>query len=119
MTDVVIFTTSVATNWKTKKDTYRIKQLLDTKKVPYTEVGILKTLVCRVHTLRFGLGQQRGPYGQVDLALEPLRRSAMRDVGQCATIPQVHAKGKVSVAAAQKRARRQPLAGPDICCCSL
>ena len=38
MADVVIYHTSVATDWKTKKDTYRIKQLLETKKVPYTEV---------------------------------------------------------------------------------
>ena len=38
MTDVVIYTTSMATTSKIKKDTYRIKQLLDTKKVPYTEV---------------------------------------------------------------------------------
>ena len=40
MTDVVIYTTSMATTSKIKKDTYRIKQLLDTKKVPYTEVTI-------------------------------------------------------------------------------
>lgn len=42
MTDVVIFTTSMATTSKIKKDTYRIKQLLDTKKVPYKEVRLIR-----------------------------------------------------------------------------
>ena len=35
---------------------------------------------------------------QVDFALDPSRRLGMREVGQCSTVPQVHAKGKVSKA---------------------
>ena len=41
MSQVTLWMTSCASDRKTKKDIYRLKQLLDTKRVPYSEVRML------------------------------------------------------------------------------
>lgn len=49
---VELFTTSSGHNAKTKKDCYRLRSLLDVKKIDYTEVSFLSLVPHPRHCIR-------------------------------------------------------------------
>ena len=94
MVEVIVYLTSCPATLKLKSDITRLKSLLDTKKVAYTEVS---GPISSKTTVRPSVsGDDPSQVLQVDLATEPAsRRHEMVEKSGSKAIPQLHVAGKV------------------------
>ena len=89
MAKVVLYSTSCASTLKMKTDISRVKQLLQIKKVDYEEVCLA------VAAIRETSGSQVYSHVQIDLAVEPRRRSEMLVASDgVSSLPQLHLNNK-------------------------
>ena len=88
--------TSTPTTLKLKHDIKRIQELLAAKQIPYEEVSVFRTVTMCILALT---PAPKHPIllSQVDLAVEPTRRSDMMlNSDGLRSLPQLHVNDKVS-----------------------
>ena len=94
MVEIIVYLTSCPATLKLKSDITRLKSLLDTKKVAYTEVT--SPLYPEATIWPSGSADDPSQMLQVDLATEPAsRRHEMVEKSGSKAIPQLHVAGKV------------------------